>query len=182
MQRSSKSKPSPTPRAPGAPVTPGTPRKPATKPAPSSPPVEAPALGAPKPQPARKRRQARLDLSATITATKPKPAASATATKPATKRPRLSALDAAAQILAALTAAEAKDGITSQELIERMAKQKLWTSPGGKTPHATLYAAIVREITAKGVAARFRKVSKGHFTAQTPGSAKAAPSTKKATA
>ena len=172
MQRSSKQAKQPS-------TTPGTPSKPAAKPAQSTAPAEALALGTSKPQPARKRRQARLDPSAATTATKPKPAASAPPKKPATTRPRLSALDAATQVLAALTAAEAKDGITSQELIERMAKQKLWTSPGGKTPHATLYAAIVREITAKGVAARFRKVSKGHFTAQTPGSARPAPSTKK---
>ena len=50
MPRSSKSKPSPTP---GTPRSPGSPSKPAAKPAPSSPPVEAPALSAPKPQPAR---------------------------------------------------------------------------------------------------------------------------------
>jgi hypothetical protein len=32
-------------------------------------------------------------------------------------------------------------------LIETMAAKKLWTSPGGKTPAATLYSAIIREIT-----------------------------------
>lgn len=85
------------------------------------------------------------------------------------KRPRVSALDAAAQVLAGLTGDEAKQGITTQALIERMAKQKLWISPGGKTPQATLYAAMVREISAKGAAARFRKVSKGHFVAAASG-------------
>ena len=34
-------------------------------------------------------------------------------------------------------------------MIEAMASQVLWKSPGGKTPHATLYAAIIREISAK---------------------------------
>ena len=41
----------------------------------------------------------------------------------------------------------------------------LWRSPGGKTPEATLYAAIIREIAAKGTAARFRKHERGVFVA-----------------
>lgn len=124
---------------------------------------------------ARKRRPSRVPLHGAGTAAehpvlRPKKRATAD-TSPSTRTPirnqrsRLSALDAAAQILASLTGDEAKLGITAQSLIERMAKQKLWTSPGGKTPQATLYAAMVREITAKGAAARFRKVSKGHFAA-----------------
>ena len=83
------------------------------------------------------------------------------ATKAATKsaKPkRVSAIDAAAQVLK-------KTGkpMRAQELIAAMAEQKLWTSPGGKTPHATLYAAIIREITTKGAAARFTKVERGQF-------------------
>ena len=31
-----------------------------------------------------------------------------------------------------------------------LAKQALWTSPGGKTPHATFYGAIIREISTQG--------------------------------
>jgi hypothetical protein len=31
-------------------------------------------------------------------------------------------------------------------MIEAMAKTGLWTSPGGKTPHATLASAIIGEI------------------------------------
>ncbi|XVJ61105.1 MAG: hypothetical protein HEQ23_11790 [Tepidisphaera sp.] len=49
-----------------------------------------------------------------------------------------------------------------------MAAKGLWTSPGGKTPAATLYAAIVREITTKGKDARFRKADRGLFTANAP--------------
>ena len=45
-----------------------------------------------------------------------------------------------------------------------MAKRGLWSSPNGKTPEATLYAAILREIGTKGDAARFRKVERGQFT------------------
>lgn len=51
----------------------------------------------------------------------------------------------------------------SQELIAAMAEQGLWTSPNGKTPHATLYAAILREINDKGGQARFKKVDRGQF-------------------
>lgn len=36
--------------------------------------------------------------------------------------------------------------------------------PGGKTPHATLYSAILREIATKGNEARFKKTERGHFT------------------
>jgi hypothetical protein len=43
----------------------------------------------------------------------------------------------------------------------------LWTSPGGKTPHATLYSAILREIQVKGDAARFVKAERGKFAART---------------
>ena len=74
---------------------------------------------------------------------------------------RLSALDAAAQVLSSLHAKEARAGLSAPELIERMAALKLWTSPGGKTPAATLYAAITREIAAKGTASRFARIEPG---------------------
>ncbi len=51
----------------------------------------------------------------------------------------------------------------AQELIAAMAEQGLWKSLAGKTPHATLYTAMLREIGAKGDAARFRKVDRGMF-------------------
>ena len=38
-----------------------------------------------------------------------------------------------------------------------------WTSPGGKTPHATLYSAILRDL-AKGDESRFVKTERGRFT------------------
>ena len=53
--------------------------------------------------------------------------------------------------------------MTSRALIAAMAEQKLWSSPNGKTPHATLYAAMLREIGTKGDAARFRKADRGLF-------------------
>ena len=51
----------------------------------------------------------------------------------------------------------------AQELIAAMAEQGLWQSPAGKTPHATLYAAMMREARDKGTAARFKKVDRGMF-------------------
>jgi hypothetical protein len=81
----------------------------------------------------------------------------APAKKPAVKK-KLSALDAAAQVLA-----DSKQAMTTKEMIEQMAAKKLWTSPGGATPHATLYSAILREINAKGKDARFKKTERGKF-------------------
>ena len=74
------------------------------------------------------------------------------------KPKRVSALDAAAQVLQA-----SGQAMRSQEMIAAMAEQGLWSSPNGKTPHATLYAAILREINDKGGDARFRKVERGKF-------------------
>ena len=75
------------------------------------------------------------------------------------KQKKLSALDAAAQVLA-----KSDKPMTSKALIDAMAEQRLWSSPGGKTPEATLYAAMLREITAKGKESRFKKVDRGLFT------------------
>ena len=44
-----------------------------------------------------------------------------------------------------------------------MSRKKYWTSPNGATPHATLYAAIAREIKVKGKDARFVKTERGKF-------------------
>ncbi len=78
---------------------------------------------------------------------------------------RVSALDAAAQVLARLSKSESRTGIGAPDLIERMAKARLWTSPGGRTPAATLYAAMIREAAKKGKASRFVRVSPGRFAA-----------------
>ena len=70
---------------------------------------------------------------------------------------KLSGLDAAAQILA-----KAKEPMGCKDMVEQAIGNGLW-SPGGKTPHATLYAAIIREISKKGKDARFAKVDRGRF-------------------
>jgi len=59
--------------------------------------------------------------------------------------------------------AKAKQPMRAKELIDAMAEQGLWTSPAGKTPHATLYAAMLREARDKGTDSRFRKVDRGRF-------------------
>jgi hypothetical protein len=88
-------------------------------------------------------------------------AAKPKATQPATEKPkRTSALDAAAQVLG-----QSKEPMNCKELIEAMAEKGLWTSPGGATPHATLYSAIKREIDTKGTASRFKKAERGKFMA-----------------
>ena len=74
------------------------------------------------------------------------------------KAKRASALDAAARVLQ-----EKGEAMNCQEMIEAMAAKSYWKSPGGKTPAATLYSAILREITTKGKDARFRKTERGHF-------------------
>ena len=79
------------------------------------------------------------------------------APKPATER-RPSGLDLAAKVLAA-----SKEPLTARTITERAIAAGWKTS--GKTPHATLYAAIIREIAAKGSSARFKKTDRGLFTA-----------------
>jgi len=74
------------------------------------------------------------------------------------KEKKLSAIDAAAHVLAG-----SKAPMNTKEMIETMAAKALWTSPGGKTPHATLYSAIIREIARKGKEARFVKTERGKF-------------------
>lgn len=72
--------------------------------------------------------------------------------------PRRSALDAAAEVLT-----RAGKPMRCREMIVAMAEAGLWESPQGQTPHATLYAAIQREIKVKGDAARFTRLERGLF-------------------
>ena len=71
---------------------------------------------------------------------------------------RLSGLDLAAKAVAA-----SKEPLNAKTITEKAIAAGWKTN--GKTPHATLYAAIIREIEAKGKAARFRKTDRGLFTA-----------------
>jgi len=79
-------------------------------------------------------------------------------TSAAPKEKKLSALDAAARVLA-----ETGQPMNCQELIRAMTQRGYWTSPGGKTPQATLYSAIIKEISVKGANSRFQKADRGKF-------------------
>jgi hypothetical protein len=72
--------------------------------------------------------------------------------------PKLSALDAAAKVLG-----ETGKPMSCKEMIEAMATKDYWSSPGGKTPEATLYSAILREVTTKRKESRFKKTDRGRF-------------------
>jgi hypothetical protein len=92
----------------------------------------------------------------------------AKAAKPAKAKPdgeakpkKLGCLDAAVKVLG-----ENGQAMNCQEMIDAMAAKGYWASPGGKTPHSTLYAAILREIQTKGNGARFMKTDRGKFAAK----------------
>ncbi len=71
---------------------------------------------------------------------------------------KLSAINAASKVLG-----ESKEPLTAKQMIERMAAKGYWKSPGGQTPHGTLYAAILRDIQRKGDDSRFVKADRGLF-------------------
>ena len=77
------------------------------------------------------------------------------------KPKKMSMTAAALQVLQ-----ERKVPMTCPEMIDVMATEGLWTSPGGKTPASTLYAAISRAIKDGGKAAAFRKTERGRFEAK----------------
>ncbi len=77
------------------------------------------------------------------------------------KPKKLSMMAAALQVLQ-----QRKVPMTCPDLIDVLATEDLWTSPGGKTPAATLYAAISRSIKDLGKASPFRKTERGKFEAK----------------
>lgn len=72
---------------------------------------------------------------------------------------KMSGLDAAAKVLA-----DSGKPMKAKTIVEAMISKGLWTT-GGKTPQATIYAAMIREIGEKGKDARFKKVGRGEFVA-----------------
>jgi short subunit dehydrogenase-like uncharacterized protein len=119
-----------------------------------------------------KKKISKTSADQTTAATPPAEAAKADGAKTAKKgqakakkepKPKkTSCLDAAARVLA-----EAGQPMSCQEMIDAMAKKGYWTSPGGQTPAATLYSAILRELTHKGADARFIKTGRGRFARKT---------------
>jgi hypothetical protein len=76
----------------------------------------------------------------------------------AEKPKKTSGLDAAAQVLR-----DAGQPMRCKDMVETMLAKGLWKTDG-KTPAATIYAAILREIQTKGGEARFKKTDRGLFT------------------
>jgi len=90
--------------------------------------------------------------------TKAKPEKAATRAKrgePKARKP--SGLDAAARVLA-----ESGEPMGAKEIVEVAFEKGYWKS-GGKTPEATVYAAMIREIAGKGKESRFKKAERGKF-------------------
>jgi hypothetical protein len=77
------------------------------------------------------------------------------------KPKKLSMIKAALQVLQ-----DRKVPMTCPELIDVMATETLWVSPGGKSPASTLYAAISRSIKDVGKASPFKKSERGKFAAK----------------
>lgn len=85
----------------------------------------------------------------------------------ATRKPRakkaapvekMSQMAAAERVLA-----ESGEPMNCKTMVEAMAAKGYWSSPGGKTPHSTLYAALLRHIRKQGKDARFVKTDRGMF-------------------
>jgi len=72
---------------------------------------------------------------------------------------KTSGLDAAARVLR-----EAGEPMNTADMVKTALEKGYWKTEG-KTPAATIYAAIIREIAAKGNAARFKKHERGVFVA-----------------
>jgi len=59
--------------------------------------------------------------------------------------------------------AESGEPMSCRAMVEAMTAKGFWSSPGGKTPHSTLYAALLRHIRKHGKDARFVKTDRGMF-------------------
>ncbi|MDA3960246.1 MAG: winged helix-turn-helix domain-containing protein [Planctomycetota bacterium] len=78
--------------------------------------------------------------------------------KPKAKpKPSLTLLDATIQLLE-----EATEPLSCAQITEAIIAKGWWQTQG-RTPAATLYAAIIREIRNKGDRARFMKTGRGRF-------------------
>ena len=70
---------------------------------------------------------------------------------------KTSGLDAAAHVLA-----DMNEAVDCKTIVNHMLAQGYWRT-NGKTPAATIYAAMTRDIAARGTDSRFRKVARGKF-------------------
>jgi len=95
------------------------------------------------------------NLAEGVTVPAPRKRKAAAAGKDKEKRP--SGLDAAVRVLR-----EAGKAMKCTDVVELALENGYWKTDG-KTPAATIYAAIIREIAAKGAESRFRKTDRGTF-------------------
>jgi hypothetical protein len=84
------------------------------------------------------------------------PKEKATKPHPRGREKKLSGLDAAAKVLT-----ESKEPLNAITIAEKAIAAGWKTN--GATPHATLYAAMIREIATKGRESRFKKTERGLF-------------------
>ena len=116
--------------------------------------------GEAKPKAAAKEAAPAADVGPT---TKPdaKVAPEAKGKKPKAAKPKgerkPGALDAAVRVLR-----EAGKPMNCTDIVKEALAKGYWQTKG-KTPHSTLYAAVIREIAAKGKEARFHKTDRGQF-------------------
>ena len=89
-------------------------------------------------------------------------AISQSAKKPKGETKKLSLIDAAAQVLA-----RSDEPMNTKQMVDQVVAEGLWSSPAGKTPQATLYSSILRELKNKDDEARFEKVERGKFRIRT---------------
>jgi len=75
------------------------------------------------------------------------------------KAKKIGGLDAAALVLKAKG-----EPMTCKAIMDEILAKSMWKT-NGKTPAATIYAAMLREITRKGDQSRFKKTDRGLFAA-----------------
>ena len=80
----------------------------------------------------------------------------------APKVKKISGLDAAAHVLK-----DKGEPMTCKDIVETMLAKGMWKTDG-KTPAATIYSAMLREIDNKPVESRFTKTGRGLFALATP--------------
>jgi hypothetical protein len=92
----------------------------------------------------------------------------AKSTKPVATKATAKAKQAPAEKLSQMAAAErvlaeAGEPMNCKAMVEAMGAKGYWTSPGGATPAATLYASLLRHIRQHGKQAKFTKTDRGLF-------------------
>ena len=116
----------------------------------------------PRPSKASTAKSGSPKANASVRSTKPDKVTKSTIAKTPKPKPskpvlkKQSGLDLAAKVLA-----EAGRPLSAKEIAERVIAAG-WTTTG-KTPHATLYSAMLREIKGKGAESRFHRHGRGQF-------------------